>query len=87
MNVPITDLRARLAYYLRLAKAGEPVVVTSRNKHLVRLIPVSVPPEGLPDIPGVRWSLGRTPYAKRCSDNLPEMKGENLSDWILRNRR
>ena len=86
MDVPVKELKARLAYYLRLAGEGEAVVVTSHKKRLVRLAPVETPPEGLPDIPGVRWGQGSPPYARRL-DKLPKMTGEPLSDWILGNRR
>ncbi len=87
MDVPVKELKARLAYYLRLAGDGEAVVVTSHKKPLVRLAPVEISPEGLPDILGVRWNQGRSPYAKRRLDKLPKMTGEPLSDWILGNRR
>jgi prevent-host-death family protein len=40
MNVPIRKLKAELSRYIREASAGKDVVVTSRGKALVRLVPV-----------------------------------------------
>ena len=39
MEVSIRDLKNRLSEYLRLAAAGEEVVVTSRGKPVARLLP------------------------------------------------
>jgi prevent-host-death family protein len=40
MNVPMGKFKAELSRYVRAAKAGKEVVVTSRGKALVRLVPV-----------------------------------------------
>ena len=40
MNVPMGKFKAELSRYVRAAKAGKDVVVTSRGKALVRLVPV-----------------------------------------------
>ena len=40
MNVPIGKFKAEPSRYIRQAKAGKDVVVTSRGKALVRLVPV-----------------------------------------------
>lgn len=41
MNVPVREFKARLSRYLRAASAGKDVVVTSRGRALVRIVPVS----------------------------------------------
>lgn len=40
MNVPIGKFKAAMSRYIRAANAGKDVVVTSRGKALVRLVPV-----------------------------------------------
>jgi prevent-host-death family protein len=40
MKVPIREFKARLSHYLRAARAGKDVVVTSRGRALVRVVPV-----------------------------------------------
>ena len=40
MNVPIRKLKAQLSRYIREASAGKDVVVTSRGRPLVRIVPV-----------------------------------------------
>jgi prevent-host-death family protein len=40
MEVPIREFKARLSRYLRAASAGKDVVVTSRGRALVRIVPV-----------------------------------------------
>jgi len=40
MNVPIGKFKAAMSRYIRAANAGKDVVVTSRGKAVVRLVPV-----------------------------------------------
>jgi len=40
MNVPMAKFKAAMSRYIRAANAGKDVVVTSRGKALVRLVPV-----------------------------------------------
>jgi prevent-host-death family protein len=40
MNVPMGKFKAGTSRYIRAANAGKDVVVTSRGKALVRLVPV-----------------------------------------------
>ncbi len=40
MNVPMGKFKARMSRYIRAANAGKEVVVTSRGKALVRLVPI-----------------------------------------------
>ena len=87
MDVSIKDLKAHLAHYLRLAGEGEGIVVTSHKKPLVWLVPIPVPPAGLPAAAGVRWGEPSSVYAGRRLADLPRIKGEPLADWIVENRR
>jgi prevent-host-death family protein len=54
MNVPIRKLKAQLSRYIREAKAGKDVVVTSRGRPLVRIVPVV---EEQPNAPLTREEL------------------------------
>lgn len=87
MDIPVNELKAHFAHYLRLASKGETVVVTSHKKPLVQLAPVPAAPEGLPVVPGVRWNFDAVIYRGRKASELPKISGESLSDWILNNRR
>ncbi len=40
MNVPMAKFKAAMSRYIRAANAGKDIVVTSRGKALVRLVPV-----------------------------------------------
>src|SRR5208283_1540757 len=40
MNVPMAKFKAAMSRYIRAANAGKDVVVTSRGKALVRVVPV-----------------------------------------------
>ena len=40
MNVPMGKFKAGMSRYIRAANAGKEVVVTSRGKALVRLVPI-----------------------------------------------
>jgi prevent-host-death family protein len=42
-SVNIRELKSRLSYYLRLAKAGESVVITERGTPIGRIIPTVAP--------------------------------------------
>ncbi len=42
-TVNIRELKSRLSYYLRLAKAGESVEITERGNPIGRIIPTALP--------------------------------------------
>ncbi len=42
-RVSIRELKSRLSYYLRLAKAGQTVEITERGTPIGRIVPVGVP--------------------------------------------
>jgi prevent-host-death family protein len=85
-TVSVRELRDHLSEYLRSVEAGATVVVTSHNRPVVRIVAAEPPPEGLPEIPGVRWSADR-PKLSRPLTECPINDGEPLSDWVIANRR
>lgn len=85
-TVSVRELRDHLSEYLRSVEAGATVIVTSHNRPVARLVAAEAPPEGLPEIPGVRWSAGK-PTLSRPVDECPINDGEPLSDWVIANRR
>ncbi len=42
-TVNVRELKSRLSYYLRLAKAGESVEITERGTPIGRIVPTSAP--------------------------------------------
>jgi prevent-host-death family protein len=54
MNVPIRKCKAELSRYIRAAKAGKEVVVTSRGRAVARIVPVA---EEQPEKPLTREEL------------------------------
>ncbi|HYE33993.1 type II toxin-antitoxin system prevent-host-death family antitoxin [Methylocaldum sp.] len=86
MNVSIRELKVHLSRYLQLMRSGETVVVTSRNKPIAKLEPITESPEDWKDIPGVRWAKTR-PRLTRSRGTAPVIEGETLADWIVQNRR
>lgn len=85
-TVSVRELRDHLSEYLRAVEAGATVLVTSHNRPVVRIVAAESPPEGLPEIPGVRWSANK-PRLSRPITECPINDGEPLSDWVIANRR
>jgi prevent-host-death family protein len=85
-TVSVRELRDHLSEYLRSVEAGATVLVTSHNRPIVRIVAAQQAPEGLPEVPGVRWSANR-PRLSRPVDECPINDGEPLSDWVIANRR
>jgi len=85
-TVSVRELRDHLSEYLRAVETGATLVVTSHNRPVARLVAAEPPPEGLPEIPGVRWSAGKPRLSKPISER-PINMGEPLSDWVIANRR
>jgi prevent-host-death family protein len=71
MNVPIRKFKAELSHYIREASAGKDVVVTSRGRAVVRIVPVVEEQQDKPlsreelraklkaAIPGIRIGKGK----------------------------
>lgn len=85
MNVSIQQLRTHLSHYLRLAREGETVVVTSHDKPVVILEPFSEISEAMPNIALVQWAQEK-PRLTRSMAEPPKIEGESLADWIVCNR-
>ena len=43
IHANVAEVKAKLSYYLRLAKSGETVVICDRNKPVAELVPVKKP--------------------------------------------
>jgi prevent-host-death family protein len=95
MNVSIRDLKAKLSRYLREASSGQDVVVTSRGRPVVRLLPVSADAAEKPSgeellrrlnlVPNVRPGTGGKPLgAKHPIRVRPGQK--SLADIVLEDR-
>jgi prevent-host-death family protein len=85
-TVSVRELRDHLSEYLRAVETGATLVVTSHNRPVARIVMAEAPPEGLPEIPGVRWSAEK-PRLSRPLAECPVNDGEPLSDWVIANRR
>ena len=85
-TVSVRELRDHLSEYLRSVENGATVLVTSHNRPVARLVAAEPPPEGMPEIPGVRWAKGKGKLSKPVSSR-PVNTGEPISDWVIANRR
>lgn len=85
-NVSVRELRDHLSEYLHAVEAGETIVVTAHRKPVARIVSAGALPEGLPDIPGVRWARAKGRLSKPISQR-PVNTGQSLSDWVIANRR
>ena len=72
MNVPIGKVKAQLSRYIREAAAGKDIVITSRGRAMVRLVPVAPESQPIEDlsreelraklktlVPGIRIGKGK----------------------------
>lgn len=85
-TVSVRELRDHLSDYLRSVEAGATVLVTSHNRPVARIVAAEAPPEGLPEIPGVRWAKAKGKLSRPVAER-PVNTGEPLSDWVIANRR
>lgn len=85
-TVSVRELRDHLSEYLRAVETGATLVVTSHNRPVARLVAAEAPPDGLPEIPGVRWAKSKGKLSGPVSSR-PVNTGEPLSDWVIANRR
>ena len=84
----VRELKEHLSKYLRLVQAGEPVLVTRRERPVARLEPVNAaevadPVERLKSAQGVVWSGGK-PRGARVR---LEPGARSASDLVLEDRR
>ena len=96
MKVSVRDFKAKLSRYLKDARAGRDVVVTSRGRPIVRLLAVpeeiGEEPDGeellrrLKLVPGVRLGAGGKPLGARRPIRIrPEQR--TLAQIVLEDRR
>lgn len=85
-TVSVRELRDHLSEYLRAVETGATVLVTSHNRPVARIVTAEAPPEGLPEIPGVRWAKAKGKLSRAVAER-PVNTGEPLSDWVIAHRR
>lgn len=85
--VSIRELKSRLSHFLRLARGGEPVVITDRGVPVGRLVPIE---QGLEErIAALRaarqlqWS-GRRLAPRKPSVRIPS--GKSVAELIVEDR-
>jgi prevent-host-death family protein len=96
MNVPMGKFKAAMSRYIRAAHAGKDVVVTSRGKALVRIVPVieEQPAQSLSRdelcaklkaaVPGIRIGKGEFKLPRQIITIRP---GERTMEEIVREGR
>jgi prevent-host-death family protein len=95
MNVSVRDLKAKLSRYLKEARAGQNVVVTSRGRPVVRLLAFSEESAERPSgeellrrlklIPGVRLGTGGKPLGARSRMRMRRGQ-KSLAQIVLEDR-
>jgi prevent-host-death family protein len=84
-KVGIKELKAKLSEYVERAKAGEPVIVTERGApvaELVALSPTKIKLLEMAERGEISWNGGKP---KPLSGIV--VRGEPMSDTVIRNRR
>jgi prevent-host-death family protein len=95
MNVSVRNLKAKLSRYLKDARAGRDVVVTSRGRPVGRLLPIPEQPAEEPAgeellrrlklISGVRVGTGGKPLGARRP--IKKRRGQKtLAEMVLEDR-
>lgn len=99
MNVPVRKLKSQLSRYIREAAAGKDIVVTSRGRAMVRLVPVA--PEQQPNeqlsreelrakikalMPGVRIGKGKFSLGSFRPIKL-KAGSKTMSETVIEGRR
>lgn len=83
-TVSIRNFKDRLSSYVRRIRAGEEVVLTSRNRPVVRMLPIDEPGVGeLSALPLVSWN-GEKP---RGGSQRPRIEGAGAAGIVLEDRR
>lgn len=85
-RVGIRELKARLSHYVRLARAGERIIVTDRGEEVAELRPVTSMHPGLRELIDsgiVKWSGGKPDDPARRI----KIRGGRVSDTVIEMRR
>lgn len=93
MNVPIRELKARLAEYLRLVRQGEEVVITLRGTPVGRIVPVEEREEiteadvvrNLRRLSWIRPAADEKPIGARNPPHIPAGE-KTLADIVIEDR-
>ena len=95
MNVSVRDLKARLSRYLKDARAGRDVVITSRGRPIGRLLAISEQPAEEPAgeellrrlklISGVRVGSGGKPLGAKRPIKIRHGQ-KTLAEMVLEDR-
>lgn len=85
--VSIRELKSRLSHYLRLARSGEPVVITDRGVPVGRLVPIERDLEGrvaaLHAARQLQWS-GQRLTPRKPAVRIP--RGKSVAELIVEDR-
>jgi len=86
-SVSIRELKSRLSYYLRQARAGESVVITDRGVPVGRIVPIEPDLEGriaaLRAAKQLQWS-GRRLAARKPTVRVPA--GKSVAALLVEDR-
>jgi prevent-host-death family protein len=83
MRIAVSEAKTQLTELVRLAEAGEEVILTRHGKAAVRLVPVTSVPDRLPEVDTVMGGRMPDPMDFRP---IP-VRGEPLSMTVIRDRR
>jgi len=92
MNVAVRELKDHLSEYLKRARNGEEIVITSHGKPVARLAPLPSPPEDeaaaierLRARPWIRPGTGGKPRGLRKGVRL-QGKGPSAAEMVIEDR-
>lgn len=81
MRASITELKDHLSAYVQKVKRGEEIIITSHNKPLAKIVPLSEEPENilsreefLNDLDELHQKLGKLKLKKSMSKTVIEMR-------------
>ena len=86
MQVSVRELKNNLSKYLQFVRMGKPVIVTSRNTPLARLVPIpkieSASLQQLLRSEEIHWN-GKKPKGGR---SCPRIRGKTAAERLLEDR-
>jgi prevent-host-death family protein len=86
MRVSIRELKNHLSKYLQMTTSGEPVIITSHNKPVAKIMPIpqseNEQMQKLMRIDGVIWT-NKKPHGGKTR---PVIQDKTVSDYVLEER-
>ncbi len=86
MQVSVRELKNHLSAYLHKVQKGEPIIVTSHQVPLARLLPIPQSTDQdvqeLLQTEGISWN-GKKPKGSKTG---PQIKGKTAADYVLEDR-